>query len=193
MDEAKFQKAVEITRDYMQSLAPLMGGPTPRLYALFYWLIPFCESHFNRDVPSQKEYLRLLIYCSKEITAAWEGLNLIAQEMVRNGEHPPPELAKWTAEQRPRPTKRGPDPYGDASRNQIIVITIEHLLLESGMKATRNGLIDRIQRPEPCHEGGSACDAVGVAMGLSYKAVEKIWTNSASKKNPPYRMSKSNQ
>ena len=110
MDEAKFQKAVEITRDYMQSLAPLMGGPTPRLYALFYWLIPFCESHFNRDVPSQEEYLRLLIYCSKEITAAWEGLNLIAQEMVRNGEHPPPELAKWTAEQRPRPTKRGPDP-----------------------------------------------------------------------------------
>ena len=27
-------------------------------------------------------------------------------------------------------------------------------------------------------EGGSACDVVGVALGMGYKAVEKVWTSS---------------
>ena len=90
----------------------------------------------------------------------------------------PHELADWAADaldsmvttpaKRPRPPKS----TEDAARRRVeIFLGVYHLVKLYGLNPTRglNGL------PECCGEGGTACDVVGAAFGLNYKAAEKIW------------------
>ena len=60
-------------------------------------------------------------------------------------------------------------------------------LVDRGFHATRN---KRLPMDTPSArasaEGGSACDAVGVAFDMSYPAVQKVWTDSKpSAEEPP--------
>ena len=125
---------------------------------------------------------------------AWDGVNIIAQQLLRDGKPLPPELASWVADvledvlkaekKRPRgTTSRGQDPHATLLRDNVIIHTVECLLLR-GFNATRstkktgNGPAGKASAA-----AGSACDAVGEAFGMNYKAVERVWaTDRAFKK-----------
>ena len=139
--------------------------------------------------------LRDLIRDSEVSTAAWDSLLRIVKHHYRERTLLPPELADWHAEvlekTRRRPTTRGRDRCADAHRNYAIVIAVSQLiavthLSNRGLKATRNRYQKSIWIPECCYAGGSACDAVGVAVGrvfkefLCYKCIERLWTKRAS-------------
>ena len=89
----------------------------------------------------------------------------------------PDALAQWLAEvlegTRTPPRKRS-GPKTVEFRN-IWIMGAVNTLMALGLHPTRN-----ITRgPRPCAGGGSACDAVGIALAgrhlaMTYKAVEKI-------------------
>ena len=178
MRKETFQAAVEIARDSIRQVEDVLGASTPGGFAHFYKMLP---------AENREDYLRILIWCSEEITVAWDGVKLIVEELLREEKPLPPELAIWEADrlagQRPRLTKNGPDPDGDNIRNRAIVDAVQWLT-QNGFKATRNRIRNKRVLPEACFEGGSACDAVGVAAGMTYKAVERVWTESASPDSP---------
>ena len=78
------------------------------------------------------------------------------------------------------PTRRGPHPERDADRN-IGALVAMWLLSESlGLEPTMRNITQRKSPlPKACSEGGSVCDAVGVAMGWNYKNAERVWTDRA--------------
>ena len=84
-------------------------------------------------------------------------------------------LKQKEEKRRPRLTKRGVDPDKDSVRNMKIVNAVM-MLTELGMIATRNITRGGTNAAE---EGGSACDAVGMATGLTYRNVVRIWTDGA--------------
>ena len=125
---------------------------------------------------------RLIAYSDAD-SAAWDGVNVIAQQRLRNGEHLTGNLAAWVADRlegkRKRPAKRGPNPGTNDTRNRAVIYSVQYLHQHLGMNAMRNNTSGG---PRACVEGGSACDVVGKVFGLNYKAVEKIWTDSAADK-----------
>ena len=133
----------------------------------------------------REDLLLELIVCSEEVKEAWDSLSLIAQGLLLERKPLPHELADWLVQAlegtRPQPKSRGKDPYSNFFRNSAIVLAVSFLSRDS-IKATRNGG----GPPECCYEGGSACDAVGMAVAeiyeepRSYKSIEWIWTESAS-------------
>ena len=148
-------------------------------------------AHFYKIRPEEtrEAYLRDMIWCSEEIKAAWDAVNLIAQDLLGEGKPLPPELAEWTravlddvlAGRKSRPTTRGRDPDANHVRDRAIVDAVQWLLTLEDFKATRRRFKGGKWLPaQACVEGGSACDAVGVAAGLSYSNVERIWLASAS-------------
>ena len=184
MDRATFQDAVEAARDFLQKYTEFVGDtPAEALVRLYEY----------RPAELREDLLRDLIYCSTEIMAAWDGLNLIAEKLLLQGESLPPDLARWVAdrlaERRPRPTTKGQNPDANVPRNLAVMAAVRHLvrmMVNQRMKPTRRR---KLVGNEACFEGGSACDAVGLAAGLSYKNVEAIWTDSASPESPIYRNS----
>ena len=76
--------------------------------------------------------LAQLIWCSREIRAAWDGVSLIAQQLLRDGEPLPGEPASWMADvlarKRSRPTARGKDPDANFVRNRAIVDAVQWLV-----------------------------------------------------------------
>lgn len=123
-----------------------------------------------------------LISSSQETRWAWDGLNLIAQDLLREGKPLPPALAEWVADvladqlvkkelkRRPRPGK------GDQrlhNRDEILRIAIGHLRCLFALRATRSDGAPPV----------SACDIVAAVMGMRYKAVEKIWNRRSSHKD----------
>ena len=180
MDKATFQAAVETARDILQKFRESSGNtPAENLLHLYEF----------RPAEIREDLLRDLIWCSEEIAAAWDGLNLIAENLLQEGNPLPPNLAKWVAdrlaERRPRPTKRGPDPDANLPRNLAVMVAVRQLVNHE-MRPTRRR---RLVNNTACFKGGSACDAVGIAAGMSYKNVEAIWTPSASPESPIYRES----
>ena len=184
MDRATFQDAVEAARDFLQKYTEFVGDtPAEALVRLYEY----------RPAELREDLLRDLIYSSTEIMAAWDGLNLIAEKLLLQGERLPPDLAGWVADRlaleprRPRPTTRGQNPDANVPRNLAVMAAVRHLIkVNHWMKPTRRR---KLVGNEACFEGGSACDAVGIAAGLSYKNVEAIWTDSASPESPIYRNS----
>lgn len=176
MHEATFNDAVEIARDIIQQTEELLG-PSPAEVTARY----FCD-----HAPSaQRANLRILIWCAEEIMLAWDSVNLIAERSLRDGVSLCPELVEWVADRlagkRPRPTRRGTDPDAGLARNRGIVDAVQWLV-DNGFSATRS----KNRGPQASYDGQSACDAVGVALNLSYSGVEGIWTKSAAP-NSPFR------
>ena len=107
----------------------------------------------------------------------WDSMKLTAAGCLREREPMPDALTDWLVEvlegKRKKPGKR-PGPKGFIFRNVWIMGAV-NTLIQLGMNPTRT-----IARGEtPCADGGSACDAVGVALGkmnisMGYKNVEKI-------------------
>ena len=186
MREETFEAAVEIARDIIRDTEEALaefGASTPEQLA-----------RLCRDQPAetQERDLHRLIWCSEEIVASWDTVSRIAQDLLREEGSLPPELAEWTADvlddvlagRRPRPTKRGRDPDANLARDRAIVDAVQWLN-QNGLKATRNAIRNKDRLPTTaCFEGGSACDAVGVAAYMGYKNVERIWTKSADPDSP---------
>ena len=177
MREETFNAAVDIARDCLRQEHENWGATSAEGMARLYR---------RRDPNTRVAFIRDLVWCSEEIAFAWDSLNLIARDLLRDGEQLPTELAEWVADRldtnRPRPSRRGQDPDAKVNRNRAVMVAVRHLTRQ-GMTATRNkGGLNRA-----CFEGGSACDAVGVAANLSYKTVESIWSESASPESPIYR------
>ena len=181
MDEATFQTVVGIARKTIREETEFWGSTPAEGMALLYK---------RRSVETREVFLRDLIWCSVKIAAAWDSLKLIARDLLRGGESLPAELAEWLAgmlaEEKLRPTRKGQDPDGQVLRNRAIMVAVRHLT-KLGINATRNIRQKDKHLPHCCFEGGSACDAVGVAEGMNYKAIERIWANSASPASPIYR------
>ena len=126
----------------------------------------------------QGQYLRDRIDESGTSRDTWDGLNRMVQHYLRERRTLPHELAAWTANaldgmvttpaKRPRPPKSTED---TARRRVEISLGVYNLAKLHSLFPTRglNGL------PGCSAAGGSACDVVGAAFGLNYKAVEKIW------------------
>ena len=177
MDEKKFNQFVEVARDVLRQERDLWGETPAAVMARLY----------KRRAPETRaDFLRDMFWCSDEITVAWDSLSLIAQEILRDGESLPAELAEWVADRlagkKPRPTQRGQDSDAKSNRNRSVMVAVRYLVSQ-GMTATRN----KTEVDHACFEGGSACDAVGLAAKLGYKTVEKIWSDSASPNSPFYR------
>ena len=147
---------------------------------------------YVHDEERREALLLELIVCSEEVKEAWDSLSLIAQGLLLERKPLPHELADWLVQAlegtRRQPKSRGKDPYANFFRNSAIVLAVSFLSRER-IKATRNGG----GPPECCYEGGSACDAVGLAVAeiyeepRSYKNIEYIWTESASPDSHLYR------
>lgn len=174
MREETFLDAVEIARDIIQMTEEALGPSTAEAMARL-WR--------DRSPSTRDAYLRDLIWCSEEIMLAWDSVSLIAQQLLRGGESLPAELAGWVADhlagKRPRPTRRGQDPDANLARDRGIVDALQWLA-QNGFRATRS----KNRGSRASFEGGSACDAVGVAANLSYSGVERIWTKSAAPGSP---------
>ena len=119
---------------------------------------------------------------------AWDATVAMAVEWLRGEAHIPRKetlpsiehsfLANWTADvlagKRKRPRKGA---TRVANRNICIAEAVYVLTLVFDLNPTRNNSKRRQRLPECCPEGGSACDVVGEAQGLNYKAAEKAWTS----------------
>ena len=180
MREETFAAAVEIARKVIAHETELWGETAAAGFAHLY---------HRRTEDSHEAYVHDLVFCSKEIRAAWVALRLIAAQVLREGKPLPPELASWTADVLEKRLDRPPGKDKDASlaKKRAFMVAIRHLN-NQGMKATRNKTQNRKVLPEACFEGGSACDAVGVATKKNYGSVEGIWTESASPGSPIYRL-----
>ena len=144
--------------------------------------------------PDEREViLRDLIRDSKTRKVAWDALFLVVKYHNRERTLPPLELADWHAEvlekTRQKPNKKGRD--RDTNIKASIVIAVSQLiavthLSDIGLKPTRNSKKGGGLNPVCNSKGGSACDAVGEAVGrvynvfLCYKCIERIWTKRAS-------------
>ena len=107
----------------------------------------------------------------------WESMRLTAARYLRDREPLPDALAQWLVavlDGTCPPPRRRSGPKGFHLRN-IWIMGAVNTLMALGLHPTRN-----ITRgPRPCDAGGSACDAVGVALAeqhlaMTYKAVEQI-------------------
>ena len=118
---------------------------------------------------------------------AWDATLAMAQEWLRAEAWIPRQetlpdsvrspLANWTADVLAKKMK--PPPKGGnrlANRDALIAEVVYLLTVLFELKPTRNSKKKRLPLPESCAEGGSACDVVGDALCMSYKAVEKAWT-----------------
>ena len=146
--------------------------------------------------PDEREViLRYLIRDSETRKAAWDALFRIVKYHNRERTLPPQKLADWHAEvlekTRQEPKKKGRNPDDNANIKVAIVIAVSQLIVvthlsDIGLKATRNSMKGGGLNPDCNSKGGSACDAVGEAVGrvynefLCYKCIERIWTKRAS-------------
>ena len=70
-----------------------------------------------------------------------------------------------------KPPRRGA--YAHLVRDQRVVLGVQ-TLVDDGFRATRNRRLPmKVKRGQASAGGGSACDAVGVALGMNYKAVDE--------------------
>ena len=95
-------------------------------------------------------------------------------QQLRDGKPLSREQADWLADRlehgRERHQQQGPGRPRMRARDLAIVDAIKDLEAR-GLKPTRNKPIR-----EPHSDGGSACDAVGVAFGIdTYGNVERVW------------------
>ena len=159
------------------------------------------DSRRSMEVAKLLEARRMLgeTEIPSECLSDWESRNLTAQWLLLEGEPIPPELAPWMAaaladaldgEQRAeRVRKPGrPNVGGRDGEVQSLIFLVSLSpwrlkALRSPSAETRVGqhCADRIRHgkygnPSNANAlGESGCDAVGLAMGLSYRTCEAIW------------------
>ena len=185
MDRPTFEEAVEFARKFRYYFERTVGREPPDTLAKGY-----------RDATARRpERLGELIWNSGHAVSAWDGVNLIAQNLLRAGEPLPGPLAAWIADvledvQKPKAEKKRPRPSGPANANlnrNFLMATAILLLVGSGLHATRSGSGKKKgdKNAGLAGAGDSACDAVGMAFDVGgYKAVEKVWTRSDVRRRP---------
>ena len=172
MADFTFNEAVEVVR--LCQRVSLDGGHNLTDYAVNY---------YAQSTPDRREVLqKLWVPSSKTDRDTFDAVNRIAQDHLRAGATMSRELAEWVADRlegtRQRPAKPGRSKGAKAPRDKLIASVVQ-ALVDRGFRATRNPrLPKKTARAYASAEGGSACDAVGVALDMGYKAVEKVWTNS---------------
>ena len=172
MADFTFNEAVEVVR-LCQSVSQIGGGN----------LTDYAVNYYARSTPDRQEVLqKQWVPSSKTHRDTWDAVNGIAQGHLRAGAPMSRELAEWVADRlegtRQRPAKPGPSKGAKVTRDRLIASVVQ-ALVDRGFRATRNPRLPmKTARAHASAEGGSACDAVGVALGMGYKAVEKVWTNS---------------
>ena len=115
---------------------------------------------------TQDEWIDGLVSCSRESKLFCEWLASIAAYMIQYRKPMPDSLAAWTAEA----LKGEIGCLGHGTKSMIT----RNMMLGSFVKEIR----DRYQLAPTRNETAaklSACDAVGAAVGLSYKTVEAAW------------------
>lgn len=117
-----------------------------------------------------------MIEASAERPVVWDAVWQLALRLLRDGEPLPGELASWVAdvleEKRQRPNRGRPGRPRMWARDSAVVAAVKALEAR-GFQPTRN----KSGLEKACAEGGSACDAVGVAFGIEkYKTVERVWS-----------------
>ena len=165
--------------------------------------------HLYKTSYSEEHFPSHLIADSRETKGAWDALYLIAQDWLRAGKPPPPELAEWIAdvladqsvkrkgkkERRPRPDKGAHRLF---NRNLLLCVLVSQLACAFDLKATRN---DGDPPLSACDVAAAAVTkSTAIARELSYSRVERIWgtreldleypcsseTKQALRKNPFY-------
>ena len=177
MADLTFDEAVEVAQ-LSQEASSLLAPPNLTDYTVRYY--------FEAPPEIRKALLIAWLDSSKKDRETWDVVNKIAQRHLRSGGPMTRELAEWVAERladqlegkRQRPAKPGPSRGANAVRDKVIASVVQ-MLVARGFHATRNRLLTMKTDPKRASaEGGSACDVVGVALGMGYKAVEKVWTSS---------------
>ena len=108
----------------------------------------------------------------------WEALHLLGRHMADGGDYTDPGLARWitrTGREKP-PRRKGADEYSFVRRlrGAAALVLVETLPL----KPTRAR--ESLRYPAPSRdagiaEGGSACDVVAEATGVTYAVAEAAW------------------
>ena len=93
----------------------------------------------------------------------------VAIECVERGGAIPSELREFVVDalQGSLPRRQG----GKCMPRDAAICQAVFRLVIDGFNATRT----KAKGPAACAEGGSACDAVGVALNMGYSNVERIW------------------
>ena len=160
MDDDRYQQAVEAAKA-LRKAAQSWESCRPFEVA--------AAELMTQDSETLVYHLKELIQFSEK--EAWDTLGLIAQTLLRDGKPLPLPLADWVAdvlgEKRRRPSK-GAD--GTGTRDAAIQLAVHQITTTIGLTPTRNSRAGGEAR-----HGRSACDAVGLAWGLGYKTVERIW------------------
>ncbi|MDE0007031.1 MAG: hypothetical protein OXS50_02005 [Gammaproteobacteria bacterium] len=162
INEEAFQEAVTVVR----GLSGVMwfGNMTPGA-AL--------ATTLSGDYQSQSDFISFLLPRSEHERWAWETLGAIAQWYLMCPYDPmPDELAEWvvgTLDGRNPKPENGKRKY--ANRDIMVAQAVLFIRQMYHLKPTRGAATLK----DACVKGGSACDVVAVAMGLSYKNVERIW------------------
>ena len=189
MDRATFDRGVQFVEYIRQEIETDVGAEASEVFA----------NRYRKTRAEVRPWLLAdLIGSSEREAAAWDGVRLIALRMLRDPEPLPLALASWVADvledaskpkkekkrPRPRAPKKATPPskpvlHANFARDWLVAVSVL-ALVNNGFTATRNKPI-----PRACFEGGSACDAVGVAFGLrGYKQMEGIWNASTVRLRP---------
>ena len=183
MDKEKFDQAVALAGFLLLS-SPYKGKTSGAAHAMA----------LDQDFRDTEWLVDYLIMHSRRERWAWDALSAVTQAALQHKNiFDPlwPSLAPWIegvlAGKEPRPRESGKRLMNrDLAIAEAIVVVAE----ARGLKPTRRSLRGG---PECCAEGGSACDAVGVASGMNYKAVEAIWTQWGSDASERLRDKRSGQ
>ena len=135
------------------------------------------RGYFEVDRPrGDQDFLGRLLGESPRDKSSWDAVNMIAQDLIRDGETLPPKLAEWTVdvladqlakrgqERRPRPSKGG---RATAGRDWHICYLIDRMNEKWNLTPTRNDISTT----------DSACDVLAVATDLPYGTIARIWNS----------------
>ena len=198
MDKARFDALVQDFRELNEAYL----GPANRAESIADYVgRDFGESYrrkgdWNWRVHGRSRRMKLKwdrqIEDSETSADDWDAISLVAQQLLRDHKPLPEVLADWVADvvedvpkkrddkKRARPTKRGAKQKNYTRDENIrFWIYFARKTTDPPINPTRNK--ERAGKEpageESCVEGGSLCDVVGVALGMKYATVEKIWTN----------------
>ncbi len=173
-------KVVELIEEGHKHLTPAIGDKTPATMTEYI----VAGYAMGATAADRRALLLYELPLAAMDSAVWDAIDRIAQAHLRSGYPMPRELGEWDAARRegkrPRPSKRGPKPK--PVRDKVIASTVQ-ALVDRGFYPTghpRLRMTSERTRGRASAVRGSACDTVGLAFGMNYKAVEKVWNNSTT-------------
>ena len=125
MDDDTKREAVEYAKAIVSAFDPI--GKTPEETVLRFW---------GGRAMQDPAILRGLLRDSREVRSLWDGVNLIAQQLLRDGGTLPPDLAVWVADvladvkeqprkpPRSRPSTGGRERYENFPRNIVVMLAV---------------------------------------------------------------------